>query len=166
MPLDSGSRGGNCRISQPSTPANAAAGSVSRPWPIPDSLSQTSCLGTAPASCSSDHIPPSRSKVVRVGSILAWMYPENALVITNTGGLPSCPCPSGSGSCGNHKSHCIAWPGSWTSRSTGSAGIYSGRSPRTLSRNKDAEPVQPTRSASTEAGIVGVCTNKARTCAA
>ncbi|WP_364748869.1 transposase family protein [Arthrobacter sp. LAR12-1-1.1] len=63
----------------------------------------------------------------------------------------------------NHISHCIAWPGSRTSRSTGSAGIYSGRSPRTLSRNKDAEPVQPTRSASTEAGIVGVTANKART---
>ena len=28
MPLDSGSRGGNCRISQPSTPANAAAGAT------------------------------------------------------------------------------------------------------------------------------------------
>ena len=51
-------------------------------------------------------------------------------------------------------------------RSAGSGGTYSGRTPATLSRNTDADPGQPTRSANVEAGIVGVTANNARTCGA
>lgn len=86
MPLDSGSRAFNSLICVPRVPANAAAGSVSFPRPMPVSLSHVKRVGTAPASCSSDHIPPSRSGVVRVGNMRAWMKPENVEVITNTGG--------------------------------------------------------------------------------
>ena len=166
MPLDSGSRGLSSLISVPSVPANAAVRSVSLPRPMPVSLSQSSRFGTAPAAWSSDHIPPSRSGVARDGSINAWKTPENVDVITNTGGMPSWPRPNGSGSCGNHKSHCTCLPGSCTRRSAGSGGAYSGRIPATLSRNTDADPDHPTRSASVDAGIVGVVANNTRTCGA
>ena len=91
MPLDSGSFGGSWRMVQPSTPANDAAESVSRPCPMPLSLSQISRSGTTAASWISDHIPPNRSGAVRVGIIRAWMKPENVLVMTSTGGLPCWP---------------------------------------------------------------------------
>ena len=119
MPLDSGSLGGRSLISKPKEPANAATGSVGRRRPMPDSLSHNSRDGTACASCSSAHIPPSRSGVVRDGSIRAWMNPENAEVITSTGGVSVLPTPTGSGSCGNQRSHCTWNPGSCTSRSAG-----------------------------------------------
>lgn len=90
----------------------------------------------------------------------ACTKPEFALVITNTGGLSSCPCPNGRGWCGNHRSHCTVLPGSCTSRS---AGAYSGLIAATLARNNDVDPVQPTRSANTVAGIRGVTTSKRRT---
>ena len=85
-PLDSGSRAFSSLISVPNVPANAAAGSVSLPRPMPVSLSHVNRAGTAPASRIIDHIPPSKSGVVRVGSILAWMKPELIEVITSTGG--------------------------------------------------------------------------------
>ncbi|GAA1118499.1 hypothetical protein GCM10009582_14650 [Arthrobacter flavus] len=100
---------------------------------------------------------------MREGSIRAWMNPENADVITNTGGVSCWPSPTGNGSCGNHKSHWIWKPGTWTRRSAGSGGAYSGRITATLARNSDADPDQPTRSASVAAGIVGVFTNNSRT---
>jgi hypothetical protein len=98
--------------------------------------------------------------------MIAWKNPENGDVITNTGGVPSWPWPSGRGSCGNHKSHCACLPGSWTKRSAGSGRTYSGRIPATFSRNTDAEPDQPTCSANVDAAILGIATNNTRTCAA
>jgi hypothetical protein len=130
---------------------------------MPDSLSHKSRDGTACASCSRVHIPPRRSGVVRDGSIRAWMKPENAEVITSTGGVSVCPSPTGSGSCGNQRSHWTWNPGSCTKRSAGSGAAYSGRIAATFARNSDAEPDQPTRSASVAAGIVGVFTNSSRT---
>ncbi|MBP2218013.1 hypothetical protein [Arthrobacter sp. CAN_C5] len=91
------------------------------------------------------------------------MNPENAEVITSTGGVSCWPSPTGNGSCGNHKSHWIWKPGKWTSRSAGSRGAYSGCSAATFDRNSDDEPDHPTRSASVDAGIVGVFTNNSRT---
>jgi len=46
-------------------------------------------------------------------------------------------------------------PGSWTSRSAGSGGRYSGHNRATCSRNTDDAPGQPTCSASAVAGIRG-----------
>lgn len=79
--------------------------------------------------------------------------------------------------CGDHRSHCAASPGAQLIRSAGSIGRCSGRSRFTLSRNQRArggrrprgrparriDPAQPARSASTVAGISGVCSNNART---
>lgn len=48
-------------------------------------------------------------------------------------------------------------------RSAGSIRCCSGRSRFTLSRNQRTDPVHPTRSASTVAGIVGASTSNART---
>lgn len=93
----------------------------------------------------------------------ACTNPEWALLITNAGGLPSCPYPNGRPWCGNHRSHCTVLPGSWTSRSAGSAGAYSGLIAATFARNNDADPLLPTRSANTVAGILGVTTSNPRT---
>ena len=51
----------------------------------------------------------------------------------------------------------LASPAAQVIRSAGSTGRCSGRSRRTLSLNHRIEPVQPTRSASTVAGMSGVC---------
>jgi hypothetical protein len=91
------------------------------------------------------------------------MKPENAGVITSTGGVSDWPAPTGSGSCGNQRSHWTWNPGSWTKRSAGSGAAYSGRTTATIARNNDADPGQPTRSASVAAGIVGVFANNSRT---
>ena len=64
---------------------------------------------------------------------------------------------------GNHKSHCAASPGAQVIRSAGSIGRCSGRSRFTLSLNHRIEPVQPTRSASTVAGMSGTSSSSART---
>ena len=64
---------------------------------------------------------------------------------------------------GNHRSHCAASPGSQVNRSDGSTGRCSGRSRRTLSRNHVIDPVQPTRSAITVAGMSGVVASSCRT---
>lgn len=82
------------------------------PWasrfrrPIPASLSHTSRRGTAPSwSASNDHIPATRSSLVREGSILAVRNREYEVTITSTGGVPTCPAPSGIDVGGNHRSH-------------------------------------------------------------
>ena len=75
---------------------------------MPLSLSQTSRFGTAPScSDSSDHIPASRSGVIRDGNMRAVMNRENAGTITSTGGEPTYPDPSGVAAGENHRSHCI-----------------------------------------------------------
>ena len=91
------------------------------------------------------------------------MNREYAETITNTGNNAAVPPSSGIRRGGNHKSHWAASPGDHTSRSAGSGRRCSGRKRATFSRNHDDEPVQPTRSASTVAGIWGNSTNSART---
>ena len=43
---------------------------------------------------------------MRVGSIRAVISRENDATTTSTGGLPTCPDPSGILAGGNHRSHC------------------------------------------------------------
>lgn len=106
MPLDSGSNAFSSTICMASAPANDRAAKVSfRPRPMAASLSQSSRPGTPPRPSSKDHIPASRSPVVRVGIIRAVMNRENDGTITSTGGVPTCPCPSGIFTGGNHRSH-------------------------------------------------------------
>ena len=90
------------------------------------------------------------------------MNRENAATITNTGGHPTWPKPSGIFAGGNHRSHCATRTGRCSRRSAGSAGAYSGRIAATRSRNHDIDPDQPTRSAITVAGICGYTDNNAR----
>ena len=91
----------------------------------------------------------------RVGIIRPSMNRECAHVITSTGNSVLVPSSSGIFLGGNHRSHCAASPGSHVNRSDGSTGRCSGRSRRTLSRNHVIDPVQPTRSAITVAGMSG-----------
>ena len=97
----------------------------------------------------------------RVGIIRPSMNREWAAVITMTGSNVLLPSSSGIFFGGNHRSHCAASPGSQISRSDGSTGRCSGRSRRTLSRNHVIDPVQPTRSAITVAGMSGVVASAA-----
>ncbi len=163
IPLDSGSFGGNSTSLVARVPMNDATPSARRdPRPMPGSLSHSNRRGTRPSCWISSHDPSSRSSVLRVGSILAVTNLECAAVITSTGNL-LVPSSSGILFGGNHRSHCAASPGSQTRRSAGSTGRCSGRSRFTFSRNQRTEPSQPTRSASTVAGISGVSRNRART---
>ena len=91
------------------------------------------------------------------------MNRECAAVITMTGSSVFEPSSSGIFFGGNHRSHCAASPGNQVSRSEGSTGRCSGRSRRTWSRNQVIDPVQPTRSAITVAGMSGVVLSNART---
>ncbi|MGB3053227.1 MAG: hypothetical protein WBB52_00105 [Acidimicrobiales bacterium] len=100
-------------------------------------------------------MPSSRSSVVFDGIIRPTVNRENAAVITNTGNNTPVPVPTGILAGGNHRSHCAASPASQTSRSAGSGRRCSGRSRATFSRNYDSDPVQPTLSAITDAGISG-----------
>ena len=84
--------------------------------------------------------------------------------ITNTGGRPTCPNPSGTSIGGNHRSHCANSPGEYVVREAGSGGRNSGRSSRTRSFKIVNECVQPIRSAITVAGILGHAVNSSRTC--
>jgi hypothetical protein len=88
---------------------------------------------------------------------------ECAATITNTGNNAVAPFSSGIRLGGNHRSHCAASPAAHTNRSAGSGRRCSGRNRRTLSRNHVIDPDQPTRSASTVAGISGCSSNNART---
>ncbi len=99
----------------------------------------------------------------RVGIIRPTMNRECAAVITRTGSNAVEPSSSGILFGGNHRSHCAASPGSQVNRSAGSTGRCSGRSRRTLSRNHVIDPVQPTRSAITVAGMSGVLASSCRT---
>jgi hypothetical protein len=103
-------------------PANTAAGSVSLPRPIPDSLSQMSRRGTRSSRASSSHEPSSRSGVLRVGIIRASMNRECAQVITSTGSKVRDPSSSKILRGGNQRSHCAASPGDHVNRSAGSIG--------------------------------------------
>ena len=145
-------------------PQNSATPAASRPRrPIPDSLSQINRRGTRPNPSINDHVPNNRSGVWRVGNIRPQMNRECAGTITSTGNNAVVPSSSGIRFGGNHKSHCAASPGAHTSRSAGSGRRCSGRNRATFSRNHDSDPDQPTRSASTVAGISGNSASNART---
>lgn len=84
----------------------------------------------------------------------------NALVITSTAACSPALAPRAAAHAAG------ADRAAWPVQVHGSAdppAKNSGRMARTFSGNKDAEPVQPVRSASTEAGIVGVCAGNAST---
>ncbi len=100
---------------------------------------------------------------MRVGIILATVNRECAAVITSTGNNVREPSSSRIFRGGNHRSHCAASPGAHTSRSAGSTGRCSDRTRFTLSRNHRIDPVHPTRSATTVAGMSGVSANNCRT---
>lgn len=86
IPLNSGSRGGANRILVANVPANAAAGTLTRPVPpIADSRSQTSVLGTRPIPAINCHIPDRMSPAWRDGIIVADRNRENPNTITRTG---------------------------------------------------------------------------------
>ncbi len=101
--------------------------------------------------------------MVRVGIIVASTNRECAHVITSTGNNALLPSSSGIRFGGNHWSHCAASPGNQVNRSEGSTGRCSGRRRRTLSRNHVIDPVHPTRSAITVAGMSGVRASSSRT---
>jgi hypothetical protein len=74
---------------------------------MPASLSQTNRFGIDPSLPESrNHIPASKSGVVRVGIITAVMKRENEATITNTGGGEVRPSGNGISAGGNHRSHC------------------------------------------------------------
>ena len=155
-PLDSGSRGGSSTSLVASVPMNDATPSARRcPRPMPGSLSQISRRGTRPSCWISSHDPNSRSSVLRVGIIRPVTNRECAAVITSTGNSFAVPSSSGILRGGNHRSHCAASPAAQLIRSAGSTGRCSGRSRFTFSRNHRIDPVHPTRSASTVAGMSG-----------
>jgi len=108
-------------------------------------------------------MPSSRSSVFRVGIITASMNRENAHVSTSTGSNDRVPSSSMTLRGGNHRSHCAASPAAHDNRSAGSIGRWSARTRLTLSRNHRIDPVHPTRSANTVAGISGVSANRPRT---
>jgi hypothetical protein len=92
------------------------------------------------------------------------MNRECAAVITSTGNNLLLPSSSGILRGGNHRSHCAASPAAQAIRSAGSTGRCSGRSRLTFSLNHLIEPVHPTRSAKTVAGMSGTSASNARTC--
>ena len=100
--------------------------------------------------------------VWREGSITAAMNRENAATITSTGSIASWPNPTGILGARKPQVALDHPPRGCSRRSTGSAGRYSGRIARTRSRNQEIDPVQPTRSAITVAGICGYADNNAR----
>ena len=163
-PFDSGSRGGSSTSLVARVPMNAATPTAGRcALPMPVSLSQISRRGTRPSCWISSHDASSRSSVVRVGIIRATMNLECAAVITSTGSNFAVPSSSGIFFGGNQRSHCAASPGSHVNRSAGSIGRNSGLSRFTPARNQVIDPDQPTRSASTVAGMSGVSFNSTRT---
>jgi hypothetical protein len=84
---------------------------------MPASLSQMRRRGIAPSwPESSDHIPASKSGVVRVGIITAQIVRENEATITNTGGGEVRPSGSGMVAGGNQRSHWTWSPGEYCNR--------------------------------------------------
>ena len=72
MPLNSGSRGGASRNRVARVPANADAGTLTRPVPpIADSRSHSSVLVTFPVPLISCHMPARMSPACRDGIITA-----------------------------------------------------------------------------------------------
>jgi hypothetical protein len=111
--LNSASRGGANRKRVANVPANAAAGTLTRPVPpIADSRSHSSVRVTRPTPRMSAHMPDKMSPACRDGIIVAVMNRENANVITNTGNTRACPTATGMRGSGNHRSHWVSWPGS------------------------------------------------------
>lgn len=71
-------------------PANAAAGTLTRPVPpIADSRSHSNVLVTRPTPSMSVHMPDKMSPACRDGIIVAVVNRENANVITSTGNTRS-----------------------------------------------------------------------------
>jgi hypothetical protein len=100
---------------------------------------------------------------LRVRIILPVTNRECAAVMTRTGSNAVLPSSSGIRLGENHRSHCAASPAAHARGSAGSGGRCSGRSRATFSRNQLIDPGQPTRSASTVAGISGYSASSART---
>ena len=98
-----------------------------------------------------------------VGIIRPIVNREYAAVITSTGRRTVVPFSSGIFFGGNHRSHWAASPASHASRSAGSTRRCSGRNRFTFSLNQVIDPVHPTRSAFTVAGISGNSVSSART---
>ena len=99
----------------------------------------------------------------RVGIICPTMNRECAAVITRTGNSVFEPSSSGIFFGGNHRSHCAASPGNQVSRSDGSTGRAQAAAGGRCRGTSVIDPVQPTRSAITVAGMSGVVLSSART---
>jgi hypothetical protein len=113
MPLNSGSFGGASRILVASVPANAAAGTDTRPVPpIADSRSQTDVFGTRPSWEISSHIPDRMSPPCRKGIIIAEWNRENAKGQYEHRQDACLPGGDRMGVSGNHGSHWAISPGS------------------------------------------------------
>ena len=87
---------------------------------------------------------------------------EYAATIVSTGGAIHAPAPSGITLAGNHRSHCTICPAAYVVRSAGSAPRNNGRSNATRARSTEDEPVHPTRSPITVAGMSGNCPSNSR----
>ena len=153
----------------PSIPRNpfiavVSPGLPARHLPIADSLSHTKARGTTPHPRSSSQWPHNRSGDWRLGSIIAVIIREYPVTITNTGGRPVWPCPKGTSTGGNHRSHWASSPARYCVRPDGSGGRYSGRSSRIRSLRIVIPYAQPIRSAITVAGIRGYACNSSRIC--
>ena len=131
---------------------------------MPGSLSQISRRGTRPSCWISSHDPNSRSSVFRVGIIRPIMNRECAAVITSTGN--NVVVPSSSGIFLRREPQVALRRITRPPRSAGrpdQAGDAPDAAGGTLSRNHVIDPVQPTRSASTVAGMSGCSASIART---
>lgn len=102
--------------------------------------------------------PPCREGIITADNTLEYVN-----VITSTGNTNACPKPTGMLVAGNHKSHCVAFPGVWTNRSAGSRSAYNGRNSRIRSFRIVIECSHPIRSAITVAGMSEVECNNRRT---
>lgn len=152
IPLDSECLGSNNTSFTAKVPMDATTLSARRePRPIPGSLPQMNWRGTVPIYCNSSQDPNSRSSALLAGIVRPVPNFECAVVIA--GNSFAAPCSSGIFRGGNQKSHCAASPGSQTNRPAGSLRRCPGRSRFTFSRNQRIDPVQPTRSPSTVAGM-------------
>lgn len=72
----------------------AAAAGATHPPGAADRRSPTRVLLTAPITAINCHIPASSSPACREGSITAEMNREYVAVMTSTGKIAACPCPT------------------------------------------------------------------------
>ncbi|KRF35504.1 hypothetical protein ASG96_18950 [Terrabacter sp. Soil810] len=136
--------------------SSVSRGLPARQDPTADSLSHTSCRGTARRrSLNNSQCPATKSGAAREATITANSIREWPAAITSTGGRPTCPNPSGMSTGRNHKSHCTRSPATYAVRLAGSGGRNNGHSSRTRSLSTVNDRCQPTRCAITVAGIVG-----------